>query len=347
MSLLALLALPTSTLADVAAGTLTLTTDAVISLSGGNLSVTGNAGGQLVSINVGSSSFDLVMPVNAYIELNSPDKYNLTISDSSLTVVTACSVSGQTYAITNKGSATSTVTITPKTTTCTPPNSGGGGGSSSSSGGGGGGGGGSSTPVVPASSATSATVANTLAKTSAKTVVANTIQQQIADTLAKVAAIQGQLQTLPSGVPSGAASTVAKITVALKLGSTGNSVKAVQQVLNADPDTRVSTTGVGSPGKETTTFGSATVKAIQKFQEKYGIAKKGDQGYGNLGPKTRAKLSEVAKGANTAPAATPAPATAPKIETSAAKSSSSDIQSKINDTLVKVKALQEQLKTLH
>ena len=44
---------------------------------------------------------------------------------------------------------------------------------------------------------------------------------------------------------------------------------------------------------ETTTFGSLTEKAVQKFQVKYNLAKEGDSGYGTVGPKTRAMLQEV------------------------------------------------------
>ncbi len=85
----------------------------------------------------------------------------------------------------------------------------------------------------------------------------------------------------------------AKITLALKKGSMGAQVKTLQQMLNQDKDTQVSLSGIGSPGKETTTFGNATLSAIKKFQLKWGIAKAGDAGYGNLGPKTRAKLNEL------------------------------------------------------
>lgn len=40
-------------------------------------------------------------------------------------------------------------------------------------------------------------------------------------------------------------------------------------------------------------FGPVTLKAVQDFQVKYGIAKPGDYGYGNCGPKTRAKLNAL------------------------------------------------------
>jgi peptidoglycan hydrolase-like protein with peptidoglycan-binding domain len=79
----------------------------------------------------------------------------------------------------------------------------------------------------------------------------------------------------------------------LNLKATGSDVRTLQQVLNSDPDTSIASEGVGSPGKETSYFGSLTQNAVQKFQEKYGIAVDGDAGYGYVGPKTRAKLNEI------------------------------------------------------
>ncbi len=35
------------------------------------------------------------------------------------------------------------------------------------------------------------------------------------------------------------------------------------------------------------------MRAVQRFQEKYGLAKKGDPGYGEVGPGTRAKLNQI------------------------------------------------------
>jgi peptidoglycan hydrolase-like protein with peptidoglycan-binding domain len=40
-------------------------------------------------------------------------------------------------------------------------------------------------------------------------------------------------------------------------------------------------------------FGNLTKKAVQKFQEKYNISSKGLAGYGQVGPKTKAKLIEL------------------------------------------------------
>ncbi len=79
----------------------------------------------------------------------------------------------------------------------------------------------------------------------------------------------------------------------LSQGVSDAAVVLLQQILNRDPDTKIAENGAGSPGNETNYFGSATLRAVQKFQEKYGLAGTGDPGYGYVGPKTRAKLNEL------------------------------------------------------
>lgn len=74
----------------------------------------------------------------------------------------------------------------------------------------------------------------------------------------------------------------------LKKGSTGNDVKKLQEIL-------VSISGVYPGGEITGYFGLATAKAVGLFQEKYGLVGAGEQGYGQAGPKTRAKLLELAE----------------------------------------------------
>ena len=80
---------------------------------------------------------------------------------------------------------------------------------------------------------------------------------------------------------------------ALTLGSVGEDVRTLQMMLNADASTQIAASGVGSPGNETTRFGALTKRAVQKFQEKYGLSKRGAAAYGFVGPKTRAKLNEL------------------------------------------------------
>ena len=72
----------------------------------------------------------------------------------------------------------------------------------------------------------------------------------------------------------------------LTIGSKGDDVKKLQQLLNTDIATRISATGAGSPGNETNYFGNATKAAVIKYQQKNNITPA--QGY--VGPLTRTKL---------------------------------------------------------
>jgi hypothetical protein len=55
----------------------------------------------------------------------------------------------------------------------------------------------------------------------------------------------------------------------LSVGSKDPEVKELEKALNACPDTRVAVSGIGSPGKEGTTFTDKTKAALIKFQEKF------------------------------------------------------------------------------
>ncbi len=75
----------------------------------------------------------------------------------------------------------------------------------------------------------------------------------------------------------------------LKLGMTGKDVKKLQHYLNTHGFV-VASSGVGSPGKETNTFGPATRSALKKFQKANSL--KPD---GILGPKTREVINRLLK----------------------------------------------------
>jgi peptidoglycan hydrolase-like protein with peptidoglycan-binding domain len=143
-------------------------------------------------------------------------------------------------------------------------------------------------------------------------------------------------------VPSSSAPVV-YLTSALAKGKTHSDVKALQQVLNSDSDTMISDSGTGSPGNETDFYGAMTEKAVQKFQQKYGIAVPGDPGYGAVGPKTRAKINELfgAQGSmemEATPMSAPTPTPTPSVS-----GSNDDIQTQINAALKKVTELQGQI----
>lgn len=83
----------------------------------------------------------------------------------------------------------------------------------------------------------------------------------------------------------------------LKIGTIGDDVLKLQQFLNADPSTALTSSGLGSPGYETSKYGALTSRAVVKFQEKYqgevltpaGLTK----GSGFVGAKTMAKLNAL------------------------------------------------------
>jgi peptidoglycan hydrolase-like protein with peptidoglycan-binding domain len=66
----------------------------------------------------------------------------------------------------------------------------------------------------------------------------------------------------------------------------GASVRNLQTFLAENP-------AIYPQGEVTGYFGTLTLKAVQRFQSKYGIAKPGERVYGYVGPATRAKLNSL------------------------------------------------------
>ncbi len=89
---------------------------------------------------------------------------------------------------------------------------------------------------------------------------AHTIEQLTA----QIAALQAQLAALAGGSTSTPAGKCS-FTRALTVGSTGDDVKCLQQYLNGAGH-QVAASGAGSPGSESTYFGSLTRAAVSKWQ---------------------------------------------------------------------------------
>lgn len=112
----------------------------------------------------------------------------------------------------------------------------------------------------------------------------SSLQSQLAALEAELAALQAKAgKALAPAPPSSNPFLFEK---ALQYRQSGPDVKRLQEFLAEDA-------AIYPEGKITGYFGPATLKAVQRFQAKYGIAKAGDEAYGYVGPATRAKLNAL------------------------------------------------------
>jgi len=110
------------------------------------------------------------------------------------------------------------------------------------------------------------------------------------DTMSKLVQVQNALGA--SSAPATSAvppvSSGASLKKPLSVGSKGADVTTLQNFLKSQG------TDVYPGGNTTGYFGKATESALGRFQLKYGLVKSAkDNGYGYLGPKTRAKINEL------------------------------------------------------
>ncbi|MFA5888949.1 MAG: peptidoglycan-binding domain-containing protein [Candidatus Paceibacterota bacterium] len=257
-----------------------LGTSAIISINdslGNAISLTVSGSADVVeSLVVGSASFTANLQSGSTLKVASAGRNKLLTDAGGTNYTTTCDTSQSTMTLTATAEAAVTVTVSPNACSGATTSS-----SSSSNGpivsSGGGGGGGYVAPVVTTTPAPTTTSATTVEQ----------LQAMIASLTAQIAALSGG-----SIAGTGTGFTFTK---SLTVGSQSNDVKNLQKVLNSDSDTKIASSGAGSPGNETSYFGALTRTAIKKFQVKYGLAQPGGIGYGVFGPKTKAKMAEVSK----------------------------------------------------
>src|SRR3989344_3580512 len=266
----------------LATDTVQMTSPAVFSVNSIELDVANTA--QMSSTTVTATSLIVTVSANSNVTVTAPNRNTMAITiDDDRTARTGaeCNSPASSARLLPGSGASATFTITPSATLCVDATAAAttGGGSNGPVVSSGGGGAVFSAPVTP--SAASAATTNASSATS--------------EAQARLTALQAQLAALTGGNATGARFT-ALAAVSLTPGKVNTSVKTLQQMLNSDPDTRIAATRPGSPGKETTMFGSLTQAAVKKFQAKYNIVSSGTPsttGYGTVGPKTRAKLNQL------------------------------------------------------
>jgi len=150
----------------------------------------------------------------------------------------------------------------------------------------------------------------------AQAVTTEELQAQIANLLAQVEGLRAQLATLEDGAPPPLVCIEILFDRNLKKGMLGEDIQCLQALLNQNSETRLASTGVGSPGNETLYFGLLTKEGAIKFQEKYAdeiLAPWGlIAGTGFVGKTTRDKLNNILV---LSPLAPPTPPTPPSADT--------------------------------
>lgn len=262
-------------LAFAAYNDVTLTTDAVISVGGYTLDVSGSSA-TIQSITVNTTNFSVTLASGSAVTISSPTLQQLSSDVTSDVTNNTCTGSASSISLAYSGGGTVTNVITPSATVCITTSS-----SSGGSGGGGGGGGGQivgSSPTAPGYLNTNPT------GTSPALAIRSTTAASTSLPAAPTKAVSSTPATTSHAVPSTSSSP---FLINHELWDQGPDILALQQWLNAHGFPLVSS-GWGSPGNETDTFGLYTYAALIKFQEAHGLP-----ATGFFGPLTRAAIANM------------------------------------------------------
>ncbi len=306
-TLFVLLVAPALALAAYNDVQLTSGSSIVIPVGGSNLELT--SVGDIQDVQVAATNITVTMVANSTLSINAASRTTYTYSGGRRIASFACTDSASTLNFSLAASESNeTLVVTPTGVTCTVQTSTGGGG-----------GGTTPAPETPAPE-TPAPVQESTPAAAEPTVSPAPAPSPVAIVTAPAVAQPSAVAQLVSPV----------FNKDLGAGAKGDDVTRLQQLLKTDAS-------IYPTGQVTGYFGALTKAAILKFQLKYGVIKSATEtGAGRLGPKTRAKINEVFKGA--APAAsTPAPVVS-------TPSSTQSIQTQIQVLLKTIQELQAKIK---
>ena len=122
------------------------------------------------------------------------------------------------------------------------------------------------------------------------------LQALITQLTAQIAQLQAQLNASSGGTTGGGVAVTCSFSQSLTLGSKGDDVKCLQQYLNS-AGFQVAASGAGSPGNETTYFGSLSRSALAKWQAANNVS----PAVGYFGPISRSKYTALASAVVTPP----------------------------------------------
>lgn len=231
----------------------TLTTDTVISVGGYTLNISGSSA-TIQSVVVDANSFSVTLASGSEFKVSSPTRNQLSSDVTSNVAENTCTDSESSITLTYSGGGTVTNIITPSATICR----------------------------TTSSSGNSSSVVGNGAPLSGPLSLRN----------------GSDVSSTTTATPSLPATSTTRVTGShfifkrdMRLRTAHADVRELQKYLNAQ-GFLVAKTGVGSPGKETTYFGTLTQVALAKFQEAHvteiltpvGLSK----GTGYFGPSTRA-----------------------------------------------------------